>query len=91
MKKYIFISLTFICGCSSIQKNHNNLSEDQSIAKEKVFLKEEVLKYQMTVDRIIDSLIGLNDPRLKKDKNNNIIRPNDISPSGKPLYFETRR
>lgn len=89
MKKYILISLTLIYGCKTIQKNHNDFSEDQRIAEEKVLLKDEVIKYQTTVDRIIDSLIGLNDPRLKKDKNNNIIRPNDISPSGKPLYFET--
>ena len=57
MKKNILILLSLICGCRTIQKNHNDLSEDQRVAKEKVFLKDEVLKYQMTVDRIIDSLI----------------------------------
>ena len=40
-------------------------------------------------NRIIDSLIKVKDPRLKKDKDGNFIRPNGISLSGKPLYYET--
>jgi hypothetical protein len=40
-------------------------------------------------NRIIDSLIQIKDPRLKKDKNGNFIRPNSVTPSGKPLYYET--
>ena len=40
-------------------------------------------------NRIIDSLIQVKDPRLKKDKDGNFIRPNRVTPSGKPLYYET--
>lgn len=40
-------------------------------------------------NRIIDSLIQVKDPRLKKDNDGNFIRPNRVTPSGKPLYYET--
>ena len=40
-------------------------------------------------NRIIDSLIQVKDPRLEKDKDGNFIRPNRVTPSGKPLYYET--
>lgn len=67
-----------------------------STPQEKEASKKQALKARITAtmakqNRIIDSLIAAKDPRLKKDKNGAIIRPNWVSETGMPLYYSTNQ
>lgn len=60
-------------------------------AQQKQALKERVTTAMAEQNRLIDSLIVAEDPRLKKDKNGKIVRPNWVSSSGTPLYYSTNQ
>ena len=66
--------------------NKTTKQDDKTLQKQA--LKERIINRIAAQNRIIDSLIQVKDPRLKKDKYGNFIRPNGVTPSGKPLYYE---
>ena len=65
--------------------NKTELQDDKAVQKQA--LKERIQKIVSEQNRIIDSLIEAKDPRLKKDREGNYIRPNRLTPNGKPLYY----
>lgn len=75
------------CVTSTAVNNKTKTQDDKAVQKQA--LKERIQSRMAAQNRVIDSLIQVKDPRLKKDKDGNFIRPNGISPSGKPLYYET--
>ena len=76
--------------CSCVTSTRvNNAKEQDDKALQKQQLKDRLQSHMAAQYRIIDSLIQIKDPRLKKDKNGSFIRPNSVTPSGKPLYYET--
>ena len=91
MKKKIFllIGLLLVVSCvtSTAVNNKSKTQDDKAVQKQE--LKERIQSRMAAQNRVIDSLIQVKDPLLKKDKDGNFIRPNGISPSGKPLYYET--
>ena len=90
MKKKILLLITLLlvvsCVTSTSVNNKTKAQDDKALQKQA--LKERIQRRMAAQNRIIDSLIKVKDPRLKKDKDGNFIRPNGISPSGKPLYYE---
>ena len=90
MKKKILLLITLLlvvsCVTSTSVNNKTKAQDDKALQKQA--LKERIQRRMAAQNRIIDSLIMVKDPRLKKDKDGNFIRPNGISPSGKPLYYE---
>jgi hypothetical protein len=91
MKKIIILLISLFiwlsCVTSISLNNKTKLHDDK--AEQKQALKERIQKIILAQNRIIDSLIQAKDPRLKKGKDGNYIRPNRITPNGKPLYFTT--
>lgn len=75
------------CVTSTAVNNKTKTQDDKAVQKQA--LKERIQSRMAAQNRVIDSLIQVKDPRLKRDKDGNFIRPNGISPSGKPLYYET--
>ena len=83
MKK-IFWILLFLMGCSivDLKKEESEASKHQD-------------KVRQIYDKIdsnqneIDNLIKKNHPNLRRDTNNNIIRPDGITLSGKPVYYKS--
>ena len=91
MKKKILLlfGLLLVVSCvTSTALNDKTKAQDDK-ALQKQVLKERIQSRMAAQNRIIDSLIQVKDPRLKKDKDGNFIRPNRVTPSGKPLYYET--
>lgn len=90
MKKKIFllITLLLVVSCVTSTSVNSKTKEQDDKALQKQQLKDRLQSHMAAQNRIIDSLIHAKDPRLKKDKEGNYIRPNGISPSGKPLYYE---
>jgi hypothetical protein len=88
--KILFL-LLLLLGCSTSNKPASTAvySKQHSAAEKKVALQENSNNFNKRNNRIIDSLIGINDPRLKRNKAGEIIRPNGVSASGKPLYYST--
>ena len=86
MKNILLILLAFFIGCSTHKTKKTSSTKNKQLKK--ITLKEDITTYTNKINIIIDSLIKIDDPRLKRNKNGDIIRPNDISPSGKPIYFE---
>ena len=74
------------CVTSTALNDKTKAQDDKALQKQ--VLKERIQSRMAAQNRIIDSLIRVKDPRLKKDKDGSFIRPNGISPSGKPLYYE---
>lgn len=75
------------CVTSTALNDKTKAQDDKALQKQ--VLKERIQSRMAAQNRIIDSLIQVKDPRLKKDKDGNFIRPNRVTPSGKPLYYET--
>lgn len=90
MKKKIVLlfSLVLVVSCVTSTRVNNNSKGQDDKALQKQQLKDRLQSHMAAQNRIIDSLIQIKDPRLKKDKNGNFIRPNSVTPSGKPLYYE---
>ena len=91
MKKKILLLIGLLlmvsCVTSTTVNNKTNAQDDKAVQKQT--LKERIQSRMAVQNRIIDSLIQVKDPRLKKDKDGNFIRPNRVTPDGKPLYYET--
>ena len=79
--------LVVSCVTSTALNDKTKAQDDKALQKQ--VLKERIQSRMAAQNRIIDSLIQVKDPRLKKDKDGNFIRPNRVTPSGKPLYYET--
>ena len=75
------------CVTSTALNDKTKAQDDKALQKQ--VLKERIQSRMAAQNRIIDSLIQVKDPRLKKDNDGNFIRPNRVTPSGKPLYYET--
>ena len=75
------------CVTCTALNDKTKAQDDKALQKQ--VLKERIQSRMAAQNRIIDSLIQVKDPRLKKDKDGNFIRPNRVTPSGKPLYYET--
>ena len=75
------------CVTSTALNDKTKAQDDKALQKQ--VLKERIQSRMAAQNRIIDSLIQVKDPRLKKDKDGNFIIPNRVTPSGKPLYYET--
>ena len=75
------------CVTSTALNDKTKAQDDKALQKQ--VLKERIQSRMAAQNRIIDSLIQVKDPRLEKDKDGNFIRPNRVTPSGKPLYYET--
>lgn len=88
MKTKSIIIVLFFLSCNSISSTKEIDYREKEVVN-RVKLKDHILKYNSSINDKIDSLITAGDKRLKRDNNGKIIRPNDISPSGFPLYFET--
>jgi hypothetical protein len=91
MKKKILllITLLLVVSCVTSTSVNSKTKEQDDKALQKQQLKDCLQRHMAAQNSIIDSLIQAKDPRLKKDKEGNYIRPNRVSPSGKPLYFTT--
>ena len=91
MKKKILllIGLLLMVSCVTSTTVNNKAKAQDDKAVQKQALKERIQSRMAAQNRIIDSLIQVKDPRLKKDKDGNFIRPNRVTPDGKPLYYET--
>jgi hypothetical protein len=91
MKKKILllITLLLVVSCVTSTSVNSKTKEQDDKALQKQQLKNCLQRHMAAQNSIIDSLIQAKDPRLKKDKEGNYIRPNRVSPSGKPLYFTT--
>lgn len=87
----ILFLLLLLLGCSTSNKPASTTveSNQHTEAEKKVALHENLNNFKERNNRIIDSLIAINDPRLKRNKAGEIIRPNGVSASGKPLYYST--
>ena len=79
--------LVVSCVTSTALNDKTKAQDDKALQKQ--VLKERIQSRMAAQNRIIDSLIQVKDPRLKKDNDGNFIRPNRVTPSGKPLYYET--
>ncbi len=79
--------LVVSCVTSTALNDKTKAQDDKALQKQ--VLKERIQSRMAAQNRIIDSLIQVKDPRLEKDKDGNFIRPNRVTPSGKPLYYET--
>ena len=90
MKKKILllIGLLLVVSCVTFTAVNDKTKAQDDKALQKQALKERIQRRMAAQNRIIDSLIKVKDPRLKKDKDGNFIRPNSISPNGKPLYYK---
>ena len=90
MKKKIVLlfSLVLVVSCVTSTRVNNNSKGQDDKALQKQQLKDRLQSHMAAQNRIIDSLIQIKDPRLKKYKNGNFIRPNRVTPNGKPLYYE---
>ncbi|MBL18362.1 MAG: hypothetical protein CMC82_00825 [Flavobacteriaceae bacterium] len=86
-KKILLITMFVVLSCVTSTTVNNKTIDQDEIALQKQALKKRIQKRILGQNRIIDSLIKAKDPRLKKDKEGNYIRPNRVTPSGKPLYF----
>ena len=75
------------CVTSTALNDKTKAQDDKALQKQ--VLKERIQSRMAAQNRIIDSLIQVKDPRLEKDKDGNFIRPNSVTPSGKPPYYET--
>ena len=84
----LLIGLLLVVSCVTSTAVNDKTKAQDNKALQKQALKERIQRRMAVQNRIIDSLIKVKDPRLKKDKDGNFIRPNGISPSGKPLYYE---
>lgn len=91
MKKKIVLLITLLqlVSCVTSTSVNSKTKEQDDKALQKQQLKDRLQSHMAAQNRIIDSLIQAKDPRLKKDKEGNYIRPNRLTPSGKPLYFTT--
>jgi hypothetical protein len=90
MKKKIVLlfSLVLVFSCVTSTRVNNSSKGQDDKALQKQQLKDRLQSHMAAQNRIIDSLIQIKDPRLKKDKKGNFIRPNSVTPSGRPLYYE---
>ena len=84
----LLIGLLLVVSCVTSTALNDKTKAQDNKALQKQALKERIQRRMAVQNRIIDSLIKVKDPRLKKDKDGNFIRPNGISLSGKPLYYE---
>lgn len=91
MKKFSFFCVLLVIGCSTTNLNNVSSVENDNTTTKKIILKNDIIKRNAEINRKIDILITNNDSRLKRDSSGKIIRPDDISPSGSPLYFETHQ
>ena len=91
MKKFSFFWVLLVFGCSTTNLNNVSSVENDNTSTKKIILKNDIIKRNAEINRKIDILITNNDSRLKRDSSGKIIRPDDISPSGSPLYFETHQ
>ena len=91
MKKKILllICLLLVVSCVTSTKVNNKTKAQDDKTLQKQALKERIQSRMAAQNRRIDSLIAVKDKRLRKDKDGNFIRPNRVTPSGKPLYYET--
>ena len=91
MKKKILllIGLLLVVSCVTSTTVNNKTKAQDDKALQKQALKERIQSRMAAQNRRIDSLIAVKDKRLRKDKDGNFIRPNRVTPSGKPLYYET--
>ncbi len=64
MKNILLILLAFFIGCSTHKKQKNFIYKKQT-TKKKITLKEDITTYTNKINIIIDSLIKIDDPRLK--------------------------
>jgi|GEM_PF-796160 len=88
-KKFLLlIGLLLVVSCVKSTRVNNKTTKQDDKVLQKQALKDRILNRMAAQNRIIDSLIQVKDPRLKKDKDGNFIRPNGVTPSGKPLYYE---
>ena len=90
MKKiFIAISSIFVLfvfpGCKIGKKN--TPSQSEAINNKKIVLEKAIENYTIKIDEAFKNLVAAKDPRIRKDKNGNYIRPNGISKSGRPLYY----
>ena len=76
MKKKILLLITLLlvvsCVTSTSVNNKTKAQDDKALQKQA--LKERIQRRMAAQNRIIDSLIMVKDPRLKKDKDGNFIR-----------------
>jgi len=91
MKKFSSFWVLLVFGCSTTNLNNISSVENDNTTTKKIILKDDIIKRNAEINRKIDILIANNDSRLKRDSSGKIIRPDDISPSGSPLYFETHQ
>ena len=82
MKKVFFLFL-FITSCTLL---NIKTSSNEAIFNSK--LSSLYTKLEKTNKRI-DSLVSINHPKLKRDNENNIIRPDGITLSGRPIYYKS--
>jgi hypothetical protein len=86
-KIVLLFSLVLVVSCvTSTRVNNTKGQDDKALQKQQ--LKDRLQSHMAAQNRIIDSLIQIKDPRLKKDKNGDFIRPNRVTPNGIPLYYE---
>jgi subtilisin family serine protease len=83
MKKKFFLLLLFV-GCGLI----NSKEEWVEMTKRENKIKNIYAKIQSEQSEI-DNLINKKHPSLKRDRKNNIIRPDGITLSGKPVYYKS--
>ena len=80
MKKIIILFLFVGCSVLGISDNTHIVNKQGKIDKIHQSLTEKKIA--------IDSLIRIKHPKLKKNAKNGIIRPDGISQSGNPIYYE---
>ncbi len=91
MKKIAVIWVLFVFGCSTTYNKEVSSVENEDITTKKILLKNDIIERNAAANQKIDALIKNNDSRLKIDASGKIIRPDDVSPSGGPLYFESHQ
>ena len=84
----LLFSLVLVVSCVTSTRVNNNTKGQDDKALQKQQLKDRLQSHMAAQNRIIDSLMQIKDPRLKKDKNGGFIRPNRLTPNGIPLYYE---
>ena len=87
-KIVLLFSLVLVVSCVTSTRVNNNTKGQDDKALQKQQLKDRLQSHMAAQNRIIDSLMQIKDPRLKKDKNGGFIRPNRLTPNGIPLYYE---
>ncbi|MGB0274462.1 MAG: S8 family serine peptidase [Flavobacteriaceae bacterium] len=90
MKKKIITFLWLVTlfvshGCKIGKKNTS--SQTEALTNKKIVLEKALQNYATTIDETFKKLVASNDPRIRKDRNGNYIKPNGISRSGRPIYF----